>query len=120
LVAGARERCVLVGLLGVEELEDPALLLRLGLLDQALQPQLRVLLAPLPHAGRMPESRSSASRAASCSAAFFERPAPTPSCSPFTIAAQVKCRSCGGPSTARTAYVTCLPVRASTSCSSVL
>jgi hypothetical protein len=32
---------------------------------------------------------------------LFERPVPTPS-PPSTIAAQVKCRSCGGPSAERT------------------
>src|SRR6185437_263747 len=46
--------------------------------------------------------RSSASRAASCSAAFFERPRPTPTSSPSITAAQVKRRSCGGPCTSST------------------
>src|SRR5205823_12709509 len=48
-------------------------------------------------------SFSSACRAASCSAAFFERPVPMPTCSPSIVAAQVKLRSCGGPSTSTTA-----------------
>jgi hypothetical protein len=47
-------------------------------------------------------SAASASRAASCSAAFFEEPVPVPSWSPSTFAAQVKVRSCGGPSTSST------------------
>src|SRR5678816_4855377 len=46
--------------------------------------------------------RSSASRAASCSAAFLERPLPTPTSLPSIIAAQVKRRSCGGPLTSST------------------
>ena len=37
--------------------------------------------------------------AASCSAAFFVEPLPTPSCSPSISAAQTNRRSCGGPST---------------------
>ncbi len=48
-------------------------------------------------------SNASASRAASCSAAFLEPPLPTPSCSPSTTATQVKWRSCGGPSAEITA-----------------
>jgi hypothetical protein len=47
-------------------------------------------------------SRASASFAASCSAAFFDPPLPTPSCSPSTTAEHVKWRSCGGPSAERT------------------
>src|SRR2546426_555883 len=47
-------------------------------------------------------SFASAWRAASCSAAFFDRPLPTPTCSPSIVAAQVKLRSCGGPSTSTT------------------
>ena len=47
-------------------------------------------------------SASSAWRAASCSAAFFVEPLPTPSCSPATCAAQTNWRSCGGPSTSST------------------
>src|SRR4051812_90946 len=47
-------------------------------------------------------SRSSASRAAACSASFFERPVPTPASSPSITAAQVNVRSCGGPATSRT------------------
>src|SRR5882724_96654 len=43
-----------------------------------------------------------ASLAASCSAAFFDSPLPTPSCSPSLTAAEVKRRSCGGPSTSST------------------
>ena len=38
-----------------------------------------------------------ASRAASCSAAFFDGPFPTPASSPSITAAQVNVRSCGGP-----------------------
>ena len=53
---------------------------------------------PMPQAATFGRSSSSASRAASCSAAFFEPPSPTPSSLPSTTAAQVKCRSCGGPS----------------------
>jgi hypothetical protein len=45
---------------------------------------------------------SRACRAASCSADFFERPVPTPTCSPSIAAAHVNWRSCGGPSTSRT------------------
>src|SRR4029079_4369037 len=60
-----------------------------------------------------------ASAAASCSAAFFVVPRPTPSCSPSISAAQTKWRSWGGPSTASTSYWTILPVRASASWSSV-
>ncbi len=40
--------------------------------------------------------RSSASRAASCSALFFEGPRPTPTWTPSIDAAAVKVRSCGG------------------------
>src|SRR5829696_229889 len=43
-----------------------------------------------------------ASRAAFCSAAFFESPFPIPACSPSMTAAHVKERSCGGPSTSIT------------------
>src|SRR6476619_4232544 len=50
----------------------------------------------------VPMSRSSACCAAACSAAFFERPVPTPASWPSTTAAQRKVRSCGGPSTSRT------------------
>src|SRR5881227_1698409 len=112
----ACERGVLVGLLGVrEDLEDPA---RPGvrlLLGEPPQTQLRVGWAPLSHEpDRMPEigygsaasSLASASRAASCSAAFFVCPSPRPSSSPSMIAAQVKRRSCGGPSTETSAYTT--------------
>src|SRR5215203_6203162 len=52
------------------------------------------------HAARA--SRSRASRAAACSASFFERPVPTPASSPSITAAQVNVRSCGGPATSRT------------------
>src|SRR5207248_1543819 len=87
--------------LGREELEDPAGLGLLGiLLEQLLQPLLRML---LPGHGRQDARDRSASRAASCSAAFFERPSPTPSCSPSTTAAHVKWRSCGGPLASTTA-----------------
>ena len=48
-------------------------------------------------------SRSSARRAAACSASFFEAPAPRPYSSSSTSAAHVKARSCGGPSTETTA-----------------
>src|SRR5439155_18469308 len=65
-------------------------------------------------------SRSSASRAAACSAAFFERPVPTPASTPSITAAQVNVRSCGGPVTSSTEYETCRPRRASSSWSSVL
>ena len=58
--------------------------------------------------------------AASCSAAFFDAPLPTPSFLPSTSAAHVKRRSCGGPSVSTTSYFTDLPSRASASCSSVL
>ena len=58
--------------------------------------------------------------AASCSAAFFVEPLPTPSCSPSISAAQTNRRSCGGPSTVEHVYCTCAPVRASASWSSVL
>lgn len=47
--------------------------------------------------------RASAWRAASCSAAFFEGPCPTPISSPSMFAAQVNVRSWGGPWTSRTA-----------------
>lgn len=47
-------------------------------------------------------SRSSACLAASCSAAFFELPAPVPASAPSMTAAHVKRRSCGGPSTSST------------------
>ena len=60
---------------------------------------------PLPPVAQRPCLRgreASASRAALCSAAFFDAPSPTPACSPSTTAAHVKCRSCGGPSTSRT------------------
>ena len=40
---------------------------------------------------------SSAARAASCSAAFFERPRPRPTSSSATRATTSKIRSCGGP-----------------------
>jgi hypothetical protein len=53
-------------------------------------------------AGASARRLSRACRAASCSAAFFERPVPRPTCSPSIVAAQVKCRSCGGPSTSTT------------------
>ena len=43
-----------------------------------------------------------ASLAASCSAAFFDSPWPTPNCSPSMTAADVKRRSWGGPSTSST------------------
>ena len=52
-------------------------------------------------AGRTPSSPSACS-AASCSAAFFVEPLPTPSCSPSIRAAQTNRRSCGGPSTSST------------------
>ena len=44
-------------------------------------------------------SLASTSWAAACSAAFFDCPWPTPTCSPSTVAAHVNERSCGGPST---------------------
>ena len=47
-------------------------------------------------------SSSSASRAASCSAAFFVEPRPIPSWAPATWAAHTKRRSCGGPSISST------------------
>ena len=50
-----------------------------------------------------PARRSSACFAASCSAAFFERPVPTPASSPSITAAHLKVRSCGGPWTSSTA-----------------
>src|SRR5262245_7970575 len=55
--------------------------------------------AARPQAAR---SFSSAMRAASCSAAFFDGPMPTPAWSPSITAADVKRRSCGGPSTSST------------------
>src|SRR5262249_6872368 len=64
--------------------------------------------------------QSRACLAASCSAAFFERPVPVPARSSSITAAHVKRRSCGGPSTSSTVYVTWRPRRASASCSSVL
>src|SRR5205809_5867941 len=104
----ACERGVLVGLLGVrEDLEDPA---RPGVrlfLGEPPQTQLRVGWAPLSHEpDRMPEigygsaasSLASASRAASCSAAFLVRPSPRRSSSSSTSTAHVKRRSCEGPS----------------------
>src|SRR4051812_28160826 len=49
-----------------------------------------------------PASRSSACLAAACSAAFFERPVPTPTSSPSITAAHRNVRSWGGPSTSST------------------
>jgi hypothetical protein len=104
-----REWSVLVGMLDLgEDLEDPA---RLGfelLLHEAPPAQLGVGGPPLSHeagqdarnyAGSAKSSLASASRAASCSAAFFVWPSPRPSSSPSIIAAHVNRRSCGGPST---------------------
>ena len=109
LLVVARERGVLVGLLGLrEDLEDPAGLGIEPFFREPPQAQLRVGGLPVGHeAGRMPEiaygssasSLASAALAASCSAAFFVRPSPRPSSSPSMIAAHVKLRSCGGPST---------------------
>src|SRR3954447_18244569 len=65
-------------------------------------------------------TRLSASRAASCSAAFFELPRPIPSCSPSPTAAAVNTRSLGGPSASSRAYDTLRPLLASVSWSSVL
>ena len=64
----------------------------------------RILTKPsdVQNASGVTPSASSACRAASCSAAFFVEPRPTPSCTPATCAAQTKRRSCGGPSTSRT------------------
>src|SRR6188508_1533386 len=44
-----------------------------------------------------PARRSSAWLAAACSAAFFERPVPTPTSSPSITAAHLNIRSWGGP-----------------------
>src|SRR3954453_5691859 len=63
-------------------------------------------------AGAVPSERTSrAFIAASCSASFFERPRPTPSCSPSTVAAAVKSRSCGGAPASRTLWGTAPPAR---------
>src|SRR6185437_539319 len=59
-----------------------------------------------------PPRRSSACLAAACSAAFFERPVPTPASSPSITAAHLNVRSCGGPFTSRTEYETWRPRRA--------
>ena len=115
---GRAQRSVLVrlGRPVVEELEDPALgrrwdsssssrircsselLGRFGVMLAAIYPPGRGSRLETAQAATSGEIFSSASRAASCSAAFFEPPSPTPSCSPSTTAAHVKCRSCGGPS----------------------
>ena len=52
---------------------------------------------------------SSAARAASCSACFFERPEPVPTGRPPTAATTSNVRSCGGPSSAVTSYSTASP-----------
>ena len=49
------------------------------------------------------ESAAIACFAAACSASFFVLPVPLPSSSPSICAAQMNCRSCGGPSTSSTA-----------------
>ena len=117
VVPGQRGVLVRRGLEVVEELEDPGLVLApcLVLLEPG-ETQFRVGRPPFCHPARVPASGAayrpsyaaspvifaSASRAASCSAAFFEPPSPTPNCSPSTSAAHVKWRSCGGPSAERT------------------
>jgi hypothetical protein len=102
-VGVAAERLVLVPR---EDLEDPLLVLAGGVfLLQFLEVELGILRAAGTHAPQDAGSGSSllsASRAASCSAAFFEWPSPTPSWTPSTTAAQVKWRSWGGPSALRT------------------
>ena len=62
-------------------------------------------------------SVSSAIRAASCSACFFERPAPRPTGAPPTVATTSNVRSCGGPSSATIVYSTVSARRARRSCS---
>ena len=74
-----------------------------------------------PDANRVPTSSPfSASAAAACSAAFFERPEPWPTASPLTLAATSKTRSCGGPDSPVTSYRTRRPARARRSCSADL
>ena len=63
---------------------------------------------------------SSAADAAACSASFLDRPDPRATSSPATTAAISKVRSCGGPSSAVTSYITVSPRRASRSCSADL
>ena len=62
-------------------------------------------------------SVSSAIRAASCSACFFERPAPRPTGAPATVATTSNVRSCGGPASTSTVYSTVSERRARRSCS---
>ena len=62
-------------------------------------------------------SVSSAIRAASCSACFFERPAPRPTGAPPTVATTSNVRSCGGPASVATSYSTVSARRARRSCS---
>src|SRR4051794_12642617 len=54
------------------------------------------------YAASSPSRPSRATRAASCSACFFERPAPVPMTRPSTPAATSNVRSCGGPCSAVT------------------
>ncbi len=75
------------------------------------------LLLPLEGRGASGCSASSAIRAASCSACFFERPAPRPTGAPPTVATTSKVRSCGGPSSAAIVYSTVSARRARRSCS---
>ena len=95
---------------GLEALERD----RLAVHRLALElPQLVVVGRP----GSSGCSVSSAIRAASCSACFFERPAPRPTGAPPTVATTSKVRSCGGPSSAATSYSTVSARRARRSCS---
>src|SRR6185295_14953864 len=97
-----RPACLLV-------LDHPRKRLARELVGHVRMDLLDVLLGVVEHLGHRPSSRttppmlpryaatprrSSASRAASCSAAFFERPRTTPTSSPSITAAQVKRRSC--------------------------
>src|SRR5436305_13265897 len=100
LVWIASHRSVLVGL---EELENPLGLFPLGFLlldpDQAkLGVRSALIVGHHSEDAGTGVSLLSASRAASCPAAFFEPPLPPPSRSPLTLAAQAECRTCGGPS----------------------
>ena len=103
------ERCVGVPNGLVEELEDAALLAGAGSSSSSRRRRSSELLGRLSLTRRTgcqklrySRRRASASCAASCSAAFFEWPLPVPRRRPPTSAAQVKLRSCGGPSAERT------------------